>query len=52
MWNLKNKTNKQNKTKSDSKIQRTNRWLPDRRQVGEWEKWVKGIKRYKLPVKK
>ena len=31
----KNKTNKQNKMKTDSQIQRTNGWLPE-------ERWVDG----------
>lgn len=31
IWNLKNKTNK---TEPDSKIQRTNRWLPEGKVVG------------------
>ena len=35
MWNLKIKTNKQNKKNTDSQIQRTNRWLPEGRGVEE-----------------
>ena len=29
---------------------REQQWLPERRRVGSWAKWVKRIKRYKLPV--
>ena len=47
LWNLENKSNK-------SEIylwrQGTNRWLPEGRVLVVWEKWVKGIKRYKLLV--
>ena len=50
MWNLKNKTNEQNKTGTDSYIQETNWWLLEQRRVGEEVKSVKGIMRYKLPV--
>ena len=37
MWTPKNKTNKQNKMKTDSQIQRTNEWLPEGRgrEIGE-----------------
>ena len=35
--------------KTDLKIQRTNRWLPEvvGGEEGDWEKEMKGIKRYK-----
>ena len=44
--------NKHNKTETDSKIQRTNRWLPDGRGMGAGKKQVREIKRYKLSVAK
>ena len=49
MWNLKIKQmNKQSKTKL---IHTENRWVVARGEgVEEWVKWVKGIKKYKLPV--
>ena len=40
---------KYSKAEIDSHIQRTDWWLPVERGVGEREKWVRGIKRYKLP---
>ena len=49
LWNLKNETNKQNLS---SQIQRTDWWLPEGRGSGEWAKWVKGVKMYKLPALK
>ena len=39
---------KNNKTETNSQIQRTDWWLPQGREVGEGAKWVRGIKRYKL----
>ena len=45
MWNLKNKTNEQNKTETGSQIQKMNRWLPWEWSVGRWVKQVRGIKR-------
>ena len=44
--------NKHNKTETGSQIQRTNRWLPERRGLGGGEKQVREIKRYKLPAAK
>ena len=38
------------KTEADSQTQRTNKWLPERREMGEWAKQIKGFKRYKLPI--
>ena len=52
MWNLKNKTNKHNKTETELQIQRTNTWLPEWRGAGGGEKYVREIKRYKLPAAK
>ena len=46
--NLKNKINRK---KTDSYIQRTNRWLSQVGRVGNWTKTVKKIKSYKLSVK-
>ena len=48
MLNLKNKINRE---KTDSYIQRTNRWLSQVGRVGNWAKKVKKINRYKLSVK-
>ena len=60
IWNLKNKVEYRKRlyykntknTERDSQIQRTNRWLPQGRRVEGQPKWVKGIKRYKLPHRK
>ena len=46
-WNLKTKQINQNENRL---IERTNRWLPEEREIGEWAKQVKEIKVYKLPV--
>ena len=46
MWNLKTKPNKTKQT--ELQIQRTNRYLPEKKELGEVEKWVKEINRYKL----
>ena len=48
MWNLKNKTNEQTKHKTHGYREQT--VVTRGRGVGEWAEWVKGIKRYKLPV--
>ena len=57
MQNLKNKMNEQTtKVKQTHKYKKhigkkkTNWRLPKRTELGEWMKWVKGIKKYKLPV--
>ena len=42
MWNLKQKQ------KPGSYIKRTHWWLLEA-EVGGWAKWVKAVKRYKLP---
>ena len=44
--------NKHNKTETKSQIQKGNKWLSERRRVWEWEKQVRGIKKYKLRIKK
>ena len=36
---------KHNKTETDLQIQRTNRWLPEWREVSGAKKWVREIKR-------
>ena len=50
MWNLKNKTNKHNKTETDS--QRTKRWLPEGRDQKGWVKQRREMKRHRLPFEK
>ena len=44
MWNLKNKTNK-------TKPIDTEWWFSEGKGLGEWVKWVRGVKRYKLSDK-
>ena len=41
MWNLRNKANK---TRQDSKIQRTDWWFPVGRGIGGWAEWRRGSK--------
>ena len=48
MLTLKNKTNKWNKTKTDSEIQKSKWWFPKERREGLRVKSVKRIYRYKL----
>ena len=51
MQDLKSNTNKETKnTKTDFKIQRTDWWLLKMGRVTGETKWVKGIKKYKLPI--
>ena len=48
MWNLRNKTNEQTKNPTDSNIE--NKLVVSRgKKSGGWVKYVKEIKRYKLP---
>ena len=42
---MKKKMTKHNKTETDLQIQRTNRWLPEWREVNGAKKWVREIKR-------
>ena len=44
MWNLKNKTNKYNKTETDSQIQGTDQCLPVRRGKAEGQEKGKGLR--------
>ena len=48
MWNLRNKTNKLNKTETKLQIQRTYRQLPEGGEVEGGKKQLKEIKRYKF----
>ena len=41
-----------NKTETEVQIQTTNRWLSEGKEIGEGEKQMREIKRYKLPVTK
>ena len=38
-----------NRTKPSSQTHRTDGWFPEEG-VGGWAKWVKGVRKYKLPV--
>lgn len=38
--------------KTDTYMQRTDGWFPERTVAGQWAKQGKGIKKYKLPVMK
>ena len=42
--------NKYNETKTDSQIQRTNRWSPKGRKSREMSEVEREIKRHKLPI--
>ena len=44
MWKYKEKYRQTNKTETDSLIQKTDWWLPEGREVGDWVKKVKGLR--------
>ena len=44
MWKYKEKYRQTNKTETDSSIQKTDWWLPEGREVGDWVKKVKGLR--------
>lgn len=52
MWDIKTRTKEHTKQNETKLIDTKETRLLERRELGEWMKWVKEIKRYKLPAMK